>query len=107
MKLTIGRIVHFVLPGTILPGNKQHRAGAHRPAIIVAINCEGTQHETLQIQVFTDGSNDGIGKDANRNLYWATSVRHDEDGKAPGTWHWPEREGVPVLPAEVRVTVTD
>lgn len=92
MKPTIGRIVRYVLPNGILSEAKQHRIGHHRPAIIVAINCEGTKDESLQLQVFTDGSNDGIGKDGDRNVYWATSVRHDEETKAPGTWHWPPRE---------------
>ena len=86
MKPRISDIVHFVLPKHILSEARQHRAGQHRPAIVVAIN-EGW---TLHLQVFTDGSTDGIGKDANRNLYWATSIAEDQTGIQENTWHWPE-----------------
>ncbi len=82
MKPSIGRIVHYVLDGD------HHQAvGSHRPAIIVR---EPWTPEMLNLQVFTDGENDGP-----RNvsgIVWRTSVHQDEETKAPGTWHWPERE---------------
>jgi hypothetical protein len=80
--MTEGRIVHYVLedgPST----------GDHRPAIVVRIWDSESDCEGVNLQVFTDGLNDGA-------LYssgtaWKTSVPHSEEPK-PGTWHWPERE---------------
>lgn len=76
--LTEGRIVHFVMPD-----------GAHRPAIVVNVwqvsgQCEGY----VNLQVFTDGANDGQAFAS--GLLWQTSVCHDTDTKKPGTWHWIE-----------------
>jgi hypothetical protein len=73
---SIGRIVHFVLP-----------SGEHRPAIIVRIwDFVPTASSSVQLQVFTDGSNDGL-----NYVEWRTSVHQDAETKAPGTWHEPER----------------
>lgn len=74
--LTEGRIVHFVLPD----GRSE---GQHRPAIVVRVWDPGSS--TVQLQVFTDGSNDDLA-----NVEWRTSVSYSEEHK-PGTWHWPER----------------
>ena len=84
MKPSVGRIVHYVLPSG--------QVGAHRPAIVVHVWPGGSGNpypdgETVQLQVFMDGSNDWYFT----SIHWATSVTHDE-GKAPGTWHWPESE---------------
>lgn len=51
------------------------------PAIIVN-TWEHTSYENdeVNLKVFTDGSND----------IWPTSIPHDQETKAPGTWHWPE-----------------
>lgn len=80
---SVGRIVHFVLP------DSSRYPGEHRPAIIVKIWPEynGIQH--VQLQVFTDGSNDGeLFKDG---LFWATSVTYaDPSENKPYSWHWPE-----------------
>lgn len=88
--LTEGRIVHFVMPN-----------GDHRPAVVVNVwhvsgQCEGY----VNLQVFTDGSNDlhGLPDDFNddaregikRGLYWATSKCYSET-KEPNTWHWIEK----------------
>lgn len=87
--LTEGRIVHFVMPN-----------GEHRPAIVVRVwreiasACEGY----VNLQVFTDGSNDVLGSEQftsfdaeaiRRGVLWKTSVCYSET-KEPGTWHWPE-----------------
>lgn len=77
--LTEGRIVHYVLPDG-------PNAGQHRPAIIVRV--WNPVSSTVQLQVFTDGSNDGPKYAA--GLFWATSVMLSEEPK-PGTWHWIER----------------
>lgn len=93
--LTESRIVHYVLES----GRCQ---GEHRPAIVVR---DWKQPNGLvNIQVFTDGWNDDFreahhvntGEQSTvvtivQNTIWRTSVHQDEETKAPGTWHWPER----------------
>lgn len=82
--LVEGRIVHYVM-------ERGHHIGVHRPAIVVR---DWKQENGLvQLQVFTDGLNDGF-VDLNggpMNIIWCSSVLHDEETKEPGTWHWPER----------------
>lgn len=85
MKPTVGRIVHYVLTD-----------GQHRPAIVVRAWGEEPHSapdyaDSVNLQVFLDGSNDG----SESGVDWETSVRYDETGKTPYTWHWPEREGAP------------
>lgn len=78
----VGHTVHYVLTGGRNPGD-------HRPAIIV--RRWSTTSETVQLQVFTDATNDYLPNQVGANgLMWATSVAHDEDTKSIGTWHWPE-----------------
>lgn len=76
--------MHFVLPG----GANQ---GTHRPAIVVRVwrDAHGNPQPNglVQLQVFTDGYNDGDTYRA--GLVWATSVVHNEE-KLAGTWHWIE-----------------
>ncbi len=81
MKPTVGRIVHYVL-------DRGRGKGEHRPAIVV--NDWAGLHEVIQLQVLTDGTNDG--DEFATGIAWRTSVHQDEEKKAPGTWHWPERE---------------
>lgn len=90
--LTEGRIVHYVL-------EDGRSKGQHRPAIVVR---DWKQENGLcQLQVFTDGLNDGFESGhylhepgaaftLPQNVIWRTSVHYDEN-KEPGTWHWPER----------------
>jgi hypothetical protein len=83
---TVGRIVHYVL------FRGEDRTPLVRPAIIVHIWAQAPQQEhdgTVQLQVFTDGSNDGPGCES--GVKWVTSVKHDEETKATGTWHLPPR----------------
>ncbi len=80
-----GRIVHYVL-------REGRNAGEHRPAIITKVwGDPAVQDVHVQLQVFTDATNDfptGLGSNG---LLWATSVMQDEESQALGTWHWPER----------------
>lgn len=72
--------MHFVMPN-----------GQHRPAVVVQVWNKDTGCSNLQ--VFTDGTNDGpVFGDGNGlcNAYWATSVLYSEDPQ-PRTWHWIER----------------
>lgn len=78
----LGSLVHFVT-----------MRGAHRPAIVVEDwpQVEAYREDNrVNLQVFTDSSNDGT--QGMNGLLWRTSVPQDEDGKAPGTWHWPEMD---------------
>ncbi len=83
--LAIGSIVHFVLANG-------RSAGQHRPAVVVRLWGEPTEDytPTVQLQVFTDGTNDFEHDQAHSGLLWATSVPYSEEPK-PYTWHWPER----------------
>ena len=82
---SIGRIVHFILEDG---PNK----GAHRPAIIVRVWAQPGQERpetAVQLQVFTDGTNDGIQGGA--SVIWKTSRQYrDPAEEVPGTYHWPE-----------------
>lgn len=79
--LTEGRIVHYVLPDG-------YSAGQHRPAIVVRVwEPGGGPMGTCQLQVFTDGNNDGPGYAS--GIVWRTSVMYSAERK-PYTWHWPE-----------------
>lgn len=106
MKVTIGRIVHYVLTqedadqinrrrtngasiaariqdGKWPLGAQAHigntvTAGEVVPAMAVGIFSVGDD-PPVNLQAFLDGN----------DTYWATS-RHE--GTAPGTWHWPARE---------------
>ena len=69
----IGDIVGYVLSN-----------GDIRPAIIVRIWDRDTG--CSQLQVFTDGQNDGL-----PNVEWATSILYDTD-KKPETWHFLEHD---------------
>lgn len=76
MKPTVGRIVEFILKDRY--GQLQVR-----PAIIVRVWSD----ECVQLQVFTDGTNDG--PEYASGIYWATSVLRSEE-KREHTWDWME-----------------
>lgn len=86
--VTEGRITHYVMKGgaNITPalGQNDGVIGEHRPAIIVKVN---DAEDTVNLQVFCDGSNDGVP----RGILWVTDVQFDEHSKKPGSWHWIER----------------
>ena len=79
-KISVGRIVHFILSN-----------GEHRPAIVVRV----WSNECVQLQVFLDGTNDAS-SDVPRTaldagIMWATSVPYSEEPQQR-SWHWPERD---------------
>ncbi len=102
---SLGRIVHYVMQdadylkeGAYAGGGAPPVQGAtppnmprRRPAMIVETWGNEKQSDpakqTVNLVVFADGMNDGYPA----NSFWRTSVRHSEDPKEPGTWHWPER----------------
>ena len=77
--LVIGRIVHFVM-----------KDGKHRPAIVVQV-WEDSVDGQCNLDVFTDGTNDGMDHDL---VVWRTSVPFHNpavNGPKPFSWHWPEK----------------
>jgi hypothetical protein len=89
MKPTIGRIVHYVLSESNTP--RADAVGASRPAIIVQDwgNGKADAQEggsACNLQVFTDGSNDGLPD----GMLWVTSACYSSTPR-PGSWHWPPR----------------
>lgn len=75
----IGDMVNYVLP-------TGRNKGAIRPAIIVRTWGSSPQ-SAVQLQVFTDGTNDfDTGTPGSNGLLWATSVPYNEDMQ-PGTYH--------------------
>jgi hypothetical protein len=80
---SIGRVVHFVL-------DTGRNAGQHRPAMIVQIWGDPQNPAPyVQLQVFTDGQNDG--DEYASGMVWRTSVQPDHSASpAHRTWHWPE-----------------
>lgn len=90
--LTIGRLVHYVLPD----GRSE---GQERPALIVRVwrardektgkLLDPTPPFPIQLQVFFDGENDyNTSIAATIGMLWKSSVPYSEEMK-PGTWHWP------------------
>ncbi len=78
--LTVGRMVHFVIP------EKTRNAGEHRAAIVVRVFDQNSGSANLH--VFLDGSNDeAVVPQGNA---WVTSVPYSEEPE-PRTWHWIER----------------
>jgi hypothetical protein len=77
--VTVGRIVLYTLT------NGPH-VGENRPAIVVRVWTD----VMVNLQVFTDGPNDGEGHQG--GIVWATSVAYDDSATpAAHTWRWPPR----------------
>lgn len=71
-KAGMGRMVRFVHPATF----------DIRVATITLEPYTRMEVELVDLQVFMP--------DSNRPVMYVVGVSHDE-GRAPGTWHWPER----------------
>jgi hypothetical protein len=77
IKPRIGADVHYIMP----------TSGKHRPATVVEVF--GDRLDGLcNLQVFTDGSNDGFS--SHQGTLWATAIHRDDTMTREGTWHWPE-----------------
>jgi hypothetical protein len=72
MKPSVGRVVHYVSYGT--PG------GEYTSQCRAAIVTETDTSDTVGLAVLNP-----------TGTFFNRTVVHDEDGKAGGTWHWPER----------------
>jgi hypothetical protein len=97
---TIGRQVHYVL------GNGQHRAatvvnafGGSRANLTVHLD-QANDFENdfdpatgqLKRQIVKNNLQPTGAADFGNGTLGVASAQQDEDTKAPGTWHWPERE---------------
>jgi hypothetical protein len=75
----IGDHVLYVLSDT----DGSRSKGEIRPAIITRVwDDPASRDSVVQMQVFTDGQNDGL-----QNVEWRTSVHQDFE-KSPGTFHY-------------------
>ncbi len=81
---SVGRVVHYVAYGT--PGG-EFPAGVCRAAIITEVHNPGNLDSVLSVCVFNP-----------TGQFFNVGIYHDEDTKAPGTWHWPEF--VPSVPVD-------
>ncbi|WP_034340673.1 hypothetical protein [Deinococcus misasensis] len=77
-KATVGRIIHYVT-------TDRHGQEWHRPAIVN--NAFESSENRVNATVFPDPFND-----TEQAPYGVASIAQDEDTKAVGTWHYPERE---------------
>ena len=76
MNPSIGRIVHYVAYGT--PGG-EFPAGVCRAAVVTEVEALGV------------GVGVGVCVLNPTGQYFNRGLKQDEETKAPGTWHWPER----------------
>jgi hypothetical protein len=76
---TVGRIVLFQLMN-------EKGEQVLRPAIIVHV----WSPILVNLQVFTDGYNDGPAHPPHQSNKWVTSAHFDEVA-SPGTWAWPTK----------------
>lgn len=80
LKPSVGRIVHYVSHGSpVLAGGYQMYTSQCRAAIVTEVTGDGVGLCVLNPtgQFFRSLADGGCA--------------HDEDEKAGGTWHWPER----------------
>jgi hypothetical protein len=74
-KPTVGRILHYVSLG--------HSLGTYSSTCRAAVVTDVKDAETVSLAVFSG-----------RGVFFYEAITHDE-GKAAGTWHWPERTDGP------------
>jgi hypothetical protein len=84
VKVSVGRIVHYVLPCCSDDLRFRSNAmGVHRPAIVLRVTDSGS----VVLSVFLDEHDARGGQEVLR-----VRCFQDEDEKRPGSWHWPERD---------------
>lgn len=77
MKVSVGRIVHYVAYGT---PKGEFPANVCRAAIVTEVPTDGREAELASVCVVNP-----------TGLFFNQHLPHDETTKAPGTWHWPEK----------------
>jgi hypothetical protein len=82
-------------------GINQWALGRERPAIVVSVwpNEYGPNVPGVNLQVFTDGSNDlfNVVNQTASPTVWVTSRA---EGTTPGTWSWPVDSTTPIPSAQ-------
>lgn len=78
-KPSVGRTVHYVAYGT--PGG-EFPSGVCRCAFITEVSDGGVGDVVEAVGVMVANPS---------GLFFNRNIPHDETGKAPGSWHWPER----------------
>jgi hypothetical protein len=81
MQPSVGHIVHYTSYGT--PGGEY--TSECRAAIVTAVTPVSLGFDSAPVLVVDLAVLNPTG------LFFNREVPHDEDGKAGGTWHWPER----------------
>lgn len=76
MKPSVSRIVHYVSYGT--PGGEYGKEC--RAAVVTEAGDDPL--ESVGLCVLNPAG-----------MFFSLAVPHDEDGRAGGSWHWPERAG--------------
>lgn len=78
MTPTVGRIVHYVSYGT--PGGEYGKE--NRAAVVTAVgDMQNDAGYTVSLAVMNP-----------TGMFFNTNVLQDQNGRAGGTWHWPDRE---------------
>lgn len=92
MKPSIGRIVHYVSYGT--PGGEY--TSECRAAVVTQVGTGHLRVRNVTGDMVIDEPTGDIGEISlcvlnPSGLFFNEGVRQDEETKAGGTWHWPER----------------
>lgn len=85
-KPSVGRVVHYVAYGT--PGG-EFPAGVCRAAMITEVDPPRGNPGEPDVPLEIDSV--GICVLNPTGLFFNRHIPHDEAGKRPGSWHWPER----------------
>lgn len=81
---SVGRVVHYVSHGTpVREDGTQEFTSECRAAIVTEVDKDP----------FSDGYVVGLCVLNPTGQFFNRGLSQDEDGKAGGTWHWPERVG--------------
>lgn len=94
-KLTTGRTVLYKLSQADCDRIIRHRSAINAQLHSEELICGNTPHPgdvvpAIVVTVWADDTFNGQAiLDGNQSV-WLCTVPHDQDGKRPGTWHWPE-----------------
>lgn len=97
--LSIGRVVRYVLSAGDCIDISEIRRDCIDPAVGNTPQ-PGDIIPAIVVRPFSDTLFNGQGiLDGNHSI-WLASVALDQDGKTPGTWHWPEFSAPAPAPGE-------
>lgn len=87
MKPSVGRVVHYVSHGTPVREDGTQAYASHCRAAIVTEVCDNPDG----LDPETDSPCVSLAVLNPTGMFFDQHLPQDEDGKAGGTWHWPER----------------